>query len=227
MSLWLLKQACFWRFVCAAPVLALTCFLVEEYLTFGMWDAGRYQTLTGCTEEYYIFPSGTRPGTLLADTSLMARCGALPHNQSSADPNATPFCTESPVAAAPRVVTKCGQVLSILISHRYVHRPETCDQQMVPNVVHYVSLGRWEFSFLNYISFRSVDLLQKPSYIFVHGDGLPYGLWWERTMKEVANVYYVERKRPRRIQGRKVRWLEHSTDVMRLQTILGKRLTCL
>ena len=141
------------------------------------------------------------------------------------------------------IISKCQRVLkAILISRKELNVPADAHVNIpagahanipagahanrsalyrVPNRVHYVSLGRWQFSFLNYISFKSASIHLKPDAIYIHGDSLPYGDWWNRMLSDVPNVYFVERPRPSVAQGRKVGWLEHSSDLLRLQTLYG------
>lgn len=170
--------------------------------------------LSGCSEQVYTFPcrnSGQCPGSIFSDLHLRQTCQEYENSRQK---------------ATSELVDKCGSVLTPqLISSTKVRRNIDDNTQFkVPNTVHYVSLGSWEFSFLNYLSFKSADSHIKPEAIYIHGDALPYGEWWNRMLADVPNVYYVKRMRPLVIQGRRVKWLEHSSDVMRLQTLLGTSL---
>ena len=201
-----------------------------------MWTAKTYQSVSTCTEEFYTFSPSEAGVSLLEDQALMIKCGVYKR------PSINVINSSRTSNKPPDVVTKCGSQTPSLISFRRsishtpeitntnsIHRPTPQNNHtpgvisgnLVPNIVHYISVGTWNFTFLNYLSFRSVHTHIKCDYILVHGDGLPHGIWWNRTLDETPNIYHVYRKRPIRIQGRKVRWLEHSTDIMRLQTILG------
>ena len=94
----------------------------------------------------------------------------------------------------------------------------------VPNVVHYVFLGSdLNFTFVNYLSYRSVERFIKPNQIFVHGDHTPDGKWWNRTVEEVKNIYHVKRTYTRKApNGQPYRFPAHISDYMRAETLLSK-----
>lgn len=124
----------------------------------------------------------------------------------------------------PNIRTKCGVVKPKLVSWKQYRTSKlTTDNGtlLAPNIVHYVLVGTSRFTFLNYMSFLSADRFIRPTFIFLHGDIVPTGHWWERTLREVPNVYHVYRERTVLIQNRKPRWVQHSSDILRLQAILG------
>jgi hypothetical protein len=92
---------------------------------------------------------------------------------------------------------------------------------VVPNIVHYIWFkSNRTFSFLNYLSFRSVNTFIKPDYVFLHGDSIPeYGQWWNQTLKEVDNLYFVWVNRTTHApSGQLFKYFEHSTDLLRIKT---------
>ena len=94
----------------------------------------------------------------------------------------------------------------------------------VPKIVHYVTLGcNRTFTFANYLSVLSVHRFITPGQIFFHGDCTPKGYWWQRTTDKVPNIYFRQWSRTKLIQGKPPRWIEHETDIIRLQVILGKK----
>ena len=94
----------------------------------------------------------------------------------------------------------------------------------VPRIIHYVSLScNRIFTFSNYLSILSVHRFIKPGRIYFHGDCTPKGPWWERTTDEIPNIYFRERGRTKLIQGKPPMWIEHETDIIRLQVLLGKK----
>lgn len=96
-------------------------------------------------------------------------------------------------------------------------------RKVVPNVVHYVLIGvARNLSFYEYLSFLSVEKFQKPDQIFVHGDIIPDGPWWNRTIQEVPNIYHVWTVPPSEVFSQKLVRVEHRTDVMRYTIIYGK-----
>ena len=124
------------------------------------------------------------------------------------------------------ISSKCSYVIPELVSYidQTTADKENASSYKVPNIVHYVSFNRYEWKFLNYISMRSAHQYIRPHAIFLHGDTLPFGYWWNRTVQDIPNVYHVFREKPRRIQGRLIQWLEHSSDITRIMTVFG---TCI
>ena len=94
----------------------------------------------------------------------------------------------------------------------------------VPNVVHYVFLGLdLNFTFANYLSYRSVNRFIRPDQIFVHGDHTPSGKWWNRTIEEVKNIYYVKRTYSKKApSGQPYNHTAHISDYMRTEILLSK-----
>jgi len=108
-------------------------------------------------------------------------------------------------------------------------RPVTADagsdrrKYVVPNVVHYIHFGnRLKFRFMQYISYVSVHKFIKPDYIFVHGATLPLGLWWNRTLAEVPNIYHVFVKGARGMNGKKFYHPTQHSNLIRLYILLGE-----
>jgi hypothetical protein len=96
----------------------------------------------------------------------------------------------------------------------------------IPNVVHYVwfSLEKsgYEFKFLYYVGFVGVQRFIEPDAIFVHGNSMPTGRWWNRTVSEVSNVFFV--KTPELLRapsGQSFKWIQHAADFHRLKVIIG------
>jgi len=94
----------------------------------------------------------------------------------------------------------------------------------VPNVVHYVWLGSdLKFTFIQYLSFLSVHRYIVPIYIFVYGESGPTGYWWNRTVHDVDNIFYVPRIAPTHApSGKKFRFKAHASDLLRTQVIYGQ-----
>ena len=94
----------------------------------------------------------------------------------------------------------------------------------VPKIIHYVSLGcNRTFSFANYLSVLSVHRFIQPGRIYFHGDCTPKGPWWQRTTYELPNIYFRQWSRIKLIQGKRPKWIEHETDIIRLQVVLRKK----
>ena len=123
-------------------------------------------------------------------------------------------------------ITDCRKKDGILISNSSLPispKPQQTPGR-VPKIVHYVSLGcNRVFTFANYLSVLSVHRFIKPGRIYFHGDCTPKGPWWQRTTDTIPNMYFRQRNRTKLIQGKPPRWVEHETDIIRLQVILGKK----
>lgn len=97
-------------------------------------------------------------------------------------------------------------------------------ESVVPNVVHYVWLSDdLTFTFINYLSFLSVDRFLIPDFIFVFGETPPSkGVWWPRVVAEVPCLYHVRVDRPRvSPNGKPFKFLAHSSDFLRFNLLLS------
>jgi hypothetical protein len=101
---------------------------------------------------------------------------------------------------------------------------------VVPDIVHFIwlkgELSR-PFSFINYMSIRSVAEVQKPAKIYLHCDHIePDNPHWQAVMP------YVEVRRvepPEQIGGQHLRYAQYKSDVVRLEILLrhgGTYLDC-
>ena len=116
----------------------------------------------------------------------------------------------------------CTKNKGILISNTTLPVQQSSPGE-IPNLVHYVSLGcNRGFAFVNFLSVLSVHKFIKPYRIYFHGDCLPKGHWWNETLRQIPNIYFRKRGRTKFIQGRHPRWVEHETDIIRIQILLGK-----
>ena len=118
---------------------------------------------------------------------------------------------------------RCG-IQPKLLSKLVIRKDSTeRNQYKVPNVVHYIRFGKtMGFDMQQYLSYLSVHKFIKPQYIFVHGDALPSGEWWTRTLKEVSNIFHVPRKKPTTIYNQEIGYIEHTADIARLHILIGK-----
>ena len=100
---------------------------------------------------------------------------------------------------------------------------------VVANVVHYIlfknssdNTKNFKFLFQHYLSFRSVHQFIRPRYIFLHGDLIPEGEWWQRTLQEIDNLYHVYCEKPTKIHDKAISFVEHASDIKRLTLLIGK-----
>ena len=199
-------------------------------ITWGLLDAHEYASSSGCSEIYYNI-NNELTYDLNKDHEALKQCRALPvtkrytDNRSSSSRHDVSNGSTNSRRHSHLIKTKCAQTKPVLLSRKTEIRQQNKgdDQEhMVPNIVHFISFGRVTFSFLNYLSVLSVHRFIIPEYIYLHGDQLPHGYWWNRTVVDVSNLYHVFREQPMRVQGIKIPWVEHRTDIVRLQTLLGE-----
>ena len=57
-----------------------------------------------------------------------------------------------------------------------------------------------------------------------HGDHVPTGPYWLALLQLAPHVLHVQRARPRRVFGHRIRRVEHSADVARLRILIGQGL---
>lgn len=117
------------------------------------------------------------------------------------------------------------QLLTFRIQQaNYKTHPITGQRLIVPNIVHFVRFGEnFTFGFVDYISMISVQRFIKPGLIFIWGDFLPKenSIWWMRTLRDVANLYYVYVESFTSIYGKPVLEIIHVSDVVRIKVLQG------
>lgn len=112
-----------------------------------------------------------------------------------------------------------------LLSRAVRRDNDTTVNLVVPNVVHFIlfaknSKNKLKFQFQNYLSFRSAGQFMRPRYIFLHGDLVPEGEWWQRTLQDVDNLYHVYCEKPKKIHDRSISFVEHAADIKRLTLLI-------
>ena len=96
---------------------------------------------------------------------------------------------------------------------------------LVPNIVHYINFGRKQpFVFYNYVAYMALETYIKPDLIILWGDMPPHvnNTWWQKTRQNVPNIYYLDTKPYDIIAGKNVTFIEHSSDMHRLEILTGK-----
>ena len=108
----------------------------------------------------------------------------------------------------------------ITVKHKHTITGKTF---LVPNIVHVISFGAQQpFMFFNYVAFKSYQKYMQPHAIFLWGDlEFGYSHWWNKTLEEVANIYFVKTKPLHKIGGTNVIYAAHSADILRLQILRG------
>ena len=94
----------------------------------------------------------------------------------------------------------------------------------VPNLVHYVSFNTTKFYFYNLLSILSSYRMLHPCFIYIHGNKVPEGRWWNHILELVPNIVFVKMDPPRSVFQKPVKVIQHSSDVARLRILLGKKI---
>ena len=72
------------------------------------------------------------------------------------------------------------------------------------------------------MSVFSVHRFIQPEKIIFHGDCPPSGPWWETVLRTVPDIYFRHHTRVGTIQGERPTWVQHESDVIRLQVLMGE-----
>ena len=185
-----------------------------------------------CLTNAYLKKQQALPGPC-NDSMFVLDC-PNPYLEYLHDPDALNTCGVTNDSKSPKrrnqvmkgpFIANCRKEYQILISN--VSLPISPKPQQtpgkVPKIVHYVSLGcNRTFTFANYLSVLSVHRFIRPGRIYFHGDCTPKGPWWQRTTDTIPNMFFRQRSRIKLIQGKHPKWVQHETDVIRLQVLLGK-----
>lgn len=90
---------------------------------------------------------------------------------------------------------------------------------LVPNILHYIWLGKGSFDFMYFVSIYSGYKNQHPCLIFLYYDTLPSGEWWNVLLLSVPNIIPVKVNPPSKIKGKKIVFVQHKSDILRLQIL--------
>lgn len=183
----------------------------------------RYSSDYICSEKYVSFDCSFPQKDYLEDEELYMRCGVSVGGtslQAHAPPTIKPHNNDT-------IETNCGKPTVLLASmrtRRYIRNLQDEANTQVPNIVHYTidCSTHTHFTYINYLSFVSVEKFIKPDRIYVHCDCVLNSTWWIRVLEDLANIHVVERHFPEFIQSQHPRWPEHRKHVMKLQTLFRK-----
>ncbi|XP_060078856.1 uncharacterized protein LOC132558326 [Ylistrum balloti] len=89
----------------------------------------------------------------------------------------------------------------------------------VPNIIHYVWYGMRPMRFYHFLSVYSSFKMQKPCVIFIHGDFMPFGEYWNLLLMIVPNILFLQQSPPATIANRTIGHIEHKADITRLMVL--------
>uniref|UniRef100_A0A2C9KU59 Alpha-1,4-N-acetylglucosaminyltransferase n=1 Tax=Biomphalaria glabrata TaxID=6526 RepID=A0A2C9KU59_BIOGL len=90
---------------------------------------------------------------------------------------------------------------------------------LVPKIVYFVTLGAYTFHMWNYIAVVAAYRHVQPVALYIVGDRHPQGEWWERVRRDVPGLRFVFREKPSSIAGRPAKFVEHLSDLVRMQLL--------
>lgn len=96
------------------------------------------------------------------------------------------------------------------------------DQKKVPRIVHYVWFTKHAMDVYSFLSVLSASKFLNPCVIMFHADFLPFGPYWKNLMMNVKNIVFVRRQAPERIFGRRLGYIQHKSDIARIEALTGK-----
>ncbi|XP_071087528.1 uncharacterized protein [Haliotis cracherodii] len=93
------------------------------------------------------------------------------------------------------------------------------DQKKVPRIVHYVWFTKHAMDVYSFLSVLSASKFLNPCVIMFHADFLPFGPYWKNLMMNVKNIVFVRRQAPERIFGRRLGYIQHKSDIARIEAL--------
>ncbi|KAL4235990.1 hypothetical protein ACF0H5_004378 [Mactra antiquata] len=132
-------------------------------------------------------------------------------------------CTTTTVDAIFSETVNSGEVQEMEFGDQCLNRyiQKCClGEQRVPNVVHYVWYKRGELSFVPFLSLLGVIRFVKPCVIVFHG-AAPYGKYWDAFTYLWPRVILLKRKAPTTIFNKPLGYVEHASDIMRIEALIN------
>ena len=98
-------------------------------------------------------------------------------------------------------------------------RPLINKKTHIPKIVHYVWYHEAQMTYSMYLSILSALYIVRPERIYVHGDQLLKGQYWDK-IKVHPKVIGIYRETPRQIYGNAILFTHHKSDVIRAEVLL-------
>ncbi|KAI0218592.1 hypothetical protein LSAT2_029689 [Lamellibrachia satsuma] len=167
---------------------------------------------------FVMYQHGLAKDTFLWQLSAAAPCGGRSCERLHDLSDDFPYSPEDGRSDMLHEMRACGVQPRLLT--RAVARPNDT-AYVVPNVVHLIRYtNNRTFDFQHYLCYRSVHRFIQPQYVFLHGDAIPEGEWWQQTLAEVDNLYHVYHERPTDVHGTPINFVQHSADITRLVVLI-------
>ncbi|KAH9499838.1 hypothetical protein Btru_076747 [Bulinus truncatus] len=103
-------------------------------------------------------------------------------------------------------------------SEKLVSKP--LKTEVVPNVVHYVWLGKRKLDFFSFLSIQSSLHVLNADVVYIHGDIKPYGDLWDQV-RQNPRVKLIHRDFPNAVYGEPIKlFASHASDYLRADILL-------
>nr|KAG5699097.1 hypothetical protein BaRGS_017780 [Batillaria attramentaria] len=79
--------------------------------------------------------------------------------------------------------------------------------------------GGKELSVLAFLGILSTVRYVQPCLVLLQADILPTGTYWDTLLRLVPNILHVKRDGPNAVFGRKVKVVQHRSDIARLEAV--------
>ncbi|XP_013073333.2 uncharacterized protein LOC106060100 [Biomphalaria glabrata] len=97
---------------------------------------------------------------------------------------------------------------------------KSATQEIVPNIVHYVWLGKRKLDFFSFLSLQSSLHVLKADAVYIHGDVQPFGEHWDQV-KLNTRVKFIHRDFPNAVYGEPIKlYASHASDYLRADILL-------
>lgn len=101
-----------------------------------------------------------------------------------------------------------------------------CQDQIVPNIIHYVNLKQNDLKFPQFLSIVSAWLNHKPDYIYLHCDDCEYsGKYWQainrtKDLKSIIRIKKIKNLNMK-IFNQEAGFIQHKSDVLRILVLMN------
>uniref|UniRef100_A0A2C9KNF3 Alpha-1,4-N-acetylglucosaminyltransferase n=1 Tax=Biomphalaria glabrata TaxID=6526 RepID=A0A2C9KNF3_BIOGL len=89
----------------------------------------------------------------------------------------------------------------------------------VPKIVYFLTFGDYEFHLRHYVAIVAAQRHVDPIALYIIGDQEPLGIYWSLVLRDVPGVRFVYREPPRQMSGHQIHFVQHKSDLVRLQTL--------
>lgn len=91
---------------------------------------------------------------------------------------------------------------------------------IVPNMVHLIRFESPRLTFVDMVNIKSIHINHKPEKLIIHCDDCNFkGKYWD-MVKDFPEIELRYWKRPTHIFGKKISWIQHASDISRIEILM-------